>query len=334
VPDSLTTHHAALDILRVLKTETTEGPISFERFMQVCLYHPNFGYYIKSRKRVGYGEGTDFYTASTSPLFAELIIAACTSLLKGKQLSDFTFVELGAEPNLENPEKSGGILSVIKHPFKASVALGSKDLIKLTGPLIVFSNELFDAQPFKRYRFSKGQWKELGVTFTGNTLAEVELTSTLPDYLPHEAEEGYLIDSPERSVSLLETLVSQPWTGLFIACDYGKSWEVLSHETPQGTARAYYQHTQSNDLLAQPGDQDLTCHLCWDWLETVLKRANFSSISLQNQEAFFVNHSSEWISAEISREAGSFSPRKRSLMQLIHPAHLGAKFQILNASRI
>ena len=64
MPDSLTTHHAALDILGVLKTETTEGPISFERFMQVCLYHPNFGYYIKSRKRVGYGEGTDFYAVS------------------------------------------------------------------------------------------------------------------------------------------------------------------------------------------------------------------------------------------------------------------------------
>jgi hypothetical protein len=77
VPDSLTTHHTALDILGVLKTETTEGPISFERFMQVCLYHPNFGYYIKSRTRVGYGEGTDFYAvkqgyAAITPLQMDL----------------------------------------------------------------------------------------------------------------------------------------------------------------------------------------------------------------------------------------------------------------------
>jgi len=327
-------NHGPLSIGDILSKELQLGPISFERFMQICLYDPLYGYYVKPRKRIGYGEGTDFYTSSTSqPIFAELIIAACTHLLGSEMLSHYTFIELGAEPNQDNPSNSGGILNGIKNPFKASLALGVKDHYKLSGPSIIFSNELFDAQPFKRFRFSQGRWKELGVACVNNTLKEVEISSVLPNYLPAEAEEGYHIDSPEMATSLLEGLVSQPWTGLFIACDYGKSWDVLEKETPQGTARAYYQHTQSNNLLDNPSDQDLTCHICWDWLRTVLEKAQFKTINLQTQESFFVKYCSDWISTEISKEAGSFSPRKRALMQLIHPAHLGAKFQILNASR-
>ena len=43
--------------------------------MELALYHPTLGYYRHSGPRVGYGRGTDFFTASTSgPLFGELII--------------------------------------------------------------------------------------------------------------------------------------------------------------------------------------------------------------------------------------------------------------------
>ena len=313
----------------------SKGDLSFEKFMQLCLYHPTLGYYTKARKRIGLNQEADFYTASSSnPVFGELIIAACKDLLKDKPIGDYTFVELGAERTLDNPAKANGILSSLTHPFKEVISIGNNDQMSLEGPCVVFSNELFDAQPFRRFKFINNQWRELGVSLRDGILCEIELpTPVTTDYLPKSAPEGYHIDSPELSVALLKKITSQPWSGLFIACDYGKSWENLIHETPQGTARAYYHHTQSNDLLANPGDQDLTCHVCWDWLMNALKEAQFDSVSLQSQEALFVNHSGSWISAEIAKEAGQFSPKKRSLMQLIHPSHLGAKFQIINASR-
>jgi SAM-dependent MidA family methyltransferase len=319
----------------VLSAEMSQGYLSFERFMQLCLYHPTLGYYTKPRKRIGLNHEADFYTASNSnPVFGELIIAACNDLLKDKPIKDYTFVELGAERSIDKTTKTNGIISSLSHPFKEVISVGNNDPISLKGPCVIFSNELFDAQPFKRFKFSNNQWRELGVSLRDGVLCEVELPTPVDThYLPKNAPEGYHIDSPELSIALLKKITSQPWTGLFIACDYGKSWNSLANETPQGTARAYYHHTQSNDLLANPGDQDLTCHVCWDWIMSALKEANFESLNLQSQEAFFVNHSGSWISSEIAKEAGQFSHKKRSLIQLIHPSHLGAKFQIINASR-
>lgn len=39
-----------------------KGPIPFSRYMELCLYHPKFGYY--SRKSEQFGKGGDFYTSS------------------------------------------------------------------------------------------------------------------------------------------------------------------------------------------------------------------------------------------------------------------------------
>jgi len=58
------------------------GAMTFAQFMQLALYDPTLGYYARPQPRVGYGPGTDFFTASTSgPIFGELIVAACVELL-------------------------------------------------------------------------------------------------------------------------------------------------------------------------------------------------------------------------------------------------------------
>jgi len=88
-----------------------------------------------------------------------------------------------------------------------------------------------------------------------------------------------------------------------------------------------------NNLLAQPGDQDLTCHICWDTVSEALVAGSFVAPKLESQEAFFIHHASDFIGALTVAEASRFSPRKLSLMQLLHPSHLGQKFQVLWAFR-
>ena len=297
--------------------------------MELALYHPTLGYYRRNQPRVGYGAGTDFFTASTSgPIFGELIVAACVTLLGKKAPGDFTFVEIGAEPD-------GGILQGVSHPFRRSVAVGVSDRIELTGKCVVFSNELFDAQPFRRFVFQEGAWCELGVRFDGQAFVETTLPfSTQPTELPAPALDGYVIDAPLAAADLTRRIAEQPWHGLFIACDYGKSWRELIEATPAGTARAYFQHTQSNELLARPGEQDLTCHVCWDWLETILNENRFTQPALDSQEAFFIKNAGDFIAATAAAEAAHFSRKKLSLMQLLHPSHLGQKFQVLHAQRL
>jgi len=304
------------------------GRITFAQFMEIALYDPAVGYYRRPQARVGYGAGTDFFTASTSgPVFGELLVAAITQLLAGRDPHEFAFVEIGAEPG-------GGVLAGVNHPFGSvrTVALGETPA--LTGPCVVFSNELFDAQPFRRFVFRRNGWLESGVALRDGELAAIELSpAAAPAALPVTAPEGYVIDAPVAAASLAGQLAALPWAGLFVACDYGKSWAELTEACPAGTGRAYHRHTQSNNLLARPGDQDLTCHICWDWLAEALSRHGFAPPTVESQESFFIHHAAEYIAATTAAEAARFSPKKLSLLQLLHPSHLGQKFQVLHARR-
>ena len=118
-----------------------------------------------------------------------------------------------------------------------------------------------------------------------------------------------------------------------MAFDYGKSLAELTEACPAGTLRAYHRHTQSNDLLAQPGEQDLTCHVCWEWIAEALAREGFAPAQLDSQEAFFIRNSADFVAATMAAEASRLSQRKLALLQLLHPAHLGQKFQVLHAIR-
>ncbi len=301
----------------------------FDRFMSLALYDPEIGYYCQPRQRIGYAPGTDFFTASTSgPVFGELVAAACTALLGGPSAARLhTFVEIGAE----NP---AGILANVSHPFAAVRTLRVGEPLSLSGACVVFSNELFDAQPFRRFVFRGHAWRELGVALRDDILVEIELPlPSLPVELPASAPDGYILDTPFAAAALAREISAQPWHGLFVAFDYGKTWPELVENTPAGTARAYHRHRQSNDLLAQPGEQDLTCHICWDWIETALRENGFQHLALESQESFFIRHAIDFISRISTDQAARFSPQKLSLLQLLHPTHLGQKFQVLHARR-
>jgi SAM-dependent MidA family methyltransferase len=316
-------------ILGALRERAQGRPaLSFAEFMDVALYTPAIGYYRKTGPRVGYDEGTDFLTASSSPLFGRLVVEACVQLLAPSRPADFEFVEIGAEPG-------GGILRDLSHPFGSARQVRVGESLRIQGPSVVFSNELFDAQPFRRFRFRAGAWRELGVSLGGDSLTEVEIESALPvsAAFPPSAPEGYVIDAPFASATLATTLAAQPWSGLFLAFDYGKSWEEIAFATPAGTARAYLRHSQGNELLAFPGEQDLTCHVCWDWLSEALSGCQFALPQVASQEAFFVRHCAGLIENLSTSQAGQLSRDKMSLMQLLHPGNMGQRFQALWALR-
>ena len=309
--------------------------LRFDAFMDLALYDEHVGYYRRDRLRVGRDRGADFYTAtSLGPFFGELIAAACAKLLTAAGLDPaaHTFVEIGAEP-------SGGVLTgLAAHSFAATRTLRVGEHLRLSGPCVVFSNELFDAQPVRRFILRADGWHERGVLLaaSGDALSEVDngpapadVLSALPP--PDVTPEGYQFDAPLSAAALASTLAGQPWHGLFVAFDYGKSFAELGHSCPEGTARAYHRHTQHNDLLARPGEQDLTAHVCWDWLLASLASADAIGGAVASQESFFVHHAGDWIAGQLAADTGAVSPRKRALMHLLHPAQMGQKFQVLHA---
>lgn len=311
------------------------GAISYAEFMRMALYHPDGGYYRRERDRIGARPETDFYTAySAGAVFAQLVTAAAVDRLGHAEAAAHTWVELGVD-------RQGSLWAGTPEPFAGLLSLGYGEPADIPGKAVVFSNELFDAQPFHRVRFNRGAWREAGVTLAGGPggFGETLLPEMTPPVasrsgcLPAEAPEGTTIDLPIGAADLLENLASQNWSGLFLAFDYGKTWEQLVHECPEGTLRAYSRHRQVASILDAPGEQDLTGHICWDWMREILGRHGFTSLELLSQEAFFVRHATRAIEQIISRRPGLPDPDRQRLHQLIHPSNMGRKFQVLAARR-
>lgn len=353
----LTTSAASPEFTAVFREHAgSGGAMSFARFMELALYHEKLGYYARPGRRIGRTPDADFFTSSSlGPVFGELVAAACVELLGPPAAGASVFVEIGTEPAGPGCEPAGvlapsarGVVaglakagpgSSVAHPFAGALSISLGQPLAIPSRAIVFSNELFDAQPCHRLIRHAGCWYETGVSLHSGTMEETLLPElspearTVQDRLPPDAPEGYRIDLPLAAARLAEKIAAAPWSGLFVAIDYGKSWQELSEETPAGTVRAYSRHRQTNAVLAQPGEQDLTCHVCWDWIGDALTAHGFEPPAIESQEAFFVNHAAPVLSRLAAAEAGRFSPRKLGVMQLLHPGNMGRKFQVLWARR-
>ena len=315
-------------IVALLRREARGGVVSFARLVEAALYAPGLGYYVAERARVGKAAGTDFTTAAAlGPMFGELIAGAAKSLVG--DLCAHTLVEVGAEPGQTH---YAGVAS--RFAELRTFRFGAEP--KFPARSVLVANELLDAQPFHRFVFQGGIWRELGVRVDG-----MELTvEALPDFsspraadfatsLP-AAEEGWILDAPLAAEDLLGKLLAGEWGGAVILLDYGKTVAQCLESSPAGTARAYRNHQLSGAILENLGSQDLTCHVLWDRLEPVLASAGFRNVRLDRQEAFFVKYAA----GEMERIASSGDPEATGrLRALTHPAHFGAKFQVLHAVR-
>lgn len=316
------------------------GILSYRKYIQEVLFAPELGYYRKETERVGRKKETDFYTAeSLGGVFSELVLGAVQKILGESNCKTAEFIEIGAE-------NGNGIIRLLENrnhpciPFLSSKTIKVGQGIEIAKNAVVFANELLDAQAFHRLIFKNGCWRELGVRIDNEGYFEElmpELSSEVKEIisdLPSIAEEGYRLDLPLGAEDLLRNLVEQEWKGMIVLFDYGFLWDDLIHNHPAGTARAYYKHKQYNDLLINVGKQDITCHICWDRLSKILEENGFNQPQLQRQESFFVHHASEVIEKIISKSPnGKMNYDKQTIFELIHPLHMGHKFQVLWATR-
>ena len=322
------THRETL--IAALGERAKAGVVRFDDFVDVALFLPGAGYYTSKRDRVGRRAGTDFTTSvALGPIFGDLMVSAASSMVGDTR--DYTLVEIGAEPGVS-------VFASVAHRFANLKTLRVGDPLDISGKSVVIANELLDAQPFRRFRFIQGKWVDLGVRILADgSLAEDifgEPTDvegrTFIETLPNPWHEGFTVDVALRAEALLRGIVKSGWSGAVIFLDYGKTLPDLLESSPQGTARAYYQHGQHNDLLANLGEQDLTCHVLWDRMESVLKLANFTDVKVERQEAFLVRHAAD----ALERIVAAGTPEAVGILKaLTHPAHFGGKFQVLAGRR-
>jgi SAM-dependent MidA family methyltransferase len=228
---------------------------------------------------------------------------------------------------------------------------------------IFFSNELLDAMPVHRLARDPQAhtWFEWGVALNAGRFDWARMPPESPKSGPvdhasritHHDPRPTIQQSNNPIIQRLAPLLpdsfildlcpaaEQWWTqaaqslpcGKLLTLDYGLTAEEFrAPHRKDGTLRAYRQHQLSPDLLANPGDQDLTAHVNFTALQAAGEAAGLTTESFQTQEQFLTR-----ILDRIVKEESPFPSwtpsRTRQFQTLTHPDLMGRPFRVLVQSR-
>lgn len=232
-----------------------EGPIGFDRFMDLALYGPG-GYY--ERRRVG-PQG-DFVTSPhVHPVFGRLLARALRELWTHlDRPAPFRLVELGAGDGTlarQLQEHLGDL------PLRSTVIERSEaaiqDLRGIPGievaagipaePHVVLGHELLDNLPFRLIRGGA----EILVGADGDRFVEVRSPlDDAPAGLAHDPDEERT--EPTGAIALIDELAQVLRQGYALFVDYG------GDHGSGGPVHGYRDHRVVADVLARPGTTDIT----------------------------------------------------------------------------
>jgi SAM-dependent MidA family methyltransferase len=294
------------------------GPITFERYMQLCLYHPEYGYYMQPRERTGV-EGDYFTSADLHPVFARLVARQAAEMweLLGRP-PQFTWVEMGPGRGLfardfldwtakSLPDFDSALEYVAVEPAprrreqilrgtplkKFRVISSLEEMEPVTGCL--FSNELVDAFPVSVVTRSGGRLKEIYVTAEGDALREElgplsdpAIARAVARYA-NQLEEGHRVEVCLTAARWIRSVAEKLARGFVITIDYGDlAARLYTPERPRGTLLAYRRHATSEDFFSAPGEQDLTAHVNFSALRDAGREAGLEDSGLTTQEKFLM----------------------------------------------
>jgi SAM-dependent MidA family methyltransferase len=240
-----------------------EGSISFERFMEFALYAPETGYY--TRGVDPFGKTGDYYTAEQlQPVFGTLIAQFIRSVRD--QIAapwGFRVVELGAgRGDMERALGEFGYVGV-------DVARGAIPQ-KVAG--VIFANEFFDALPVQLVVRRADGFVERRVALVNGKFTFMDgerIADRTLDYIGRwyaDARVGSVIEVNLRALDWLDLIAARLERGYVLIIDYGytgREWIRYQH----GTLMSYRRHAASDDVLADPGERDITTHAPFTVLE-------------------------------------------------------------------
>ena len=120
--------------------------------------------------------------------------------------------------------------------------------------------------------------------------------------------------------------------GKMVAIDYGyAAEEQFSPARTNGTLRAYYRHQVSNDLLAQPGEQDLTAHVNFSVIQRAGEEAGLKTEQFCTQPQFLTRILQKVVTEKYFAQLAA--KQIRQFQTLTHPEHLGRAFRVLVQSK-
>lgn len=255
-----------------------KGPLSQSRFMELALYHPDYGYYV-SQEAIG----QDFTTSpEISQVFGELIGAwaidyyeqlgqpQALSLIelgpgKGTLMADFLRMakvspSFSQALNIYTVEINPLLKSIQQRmiPYPLTAVERFEQIPEDGNPLIVIANEFFDVLPTNCYVRQENILYEKCIDLQNN-----QLCFTLLKRLENKGPDQIWEESP-LAMQLMKQIAMRllKTKGAFLCIDYG--YEQGSGESLQALFKKEPSH-----VLSHIGKSDLTCHINFGRLKEI-----------------------------------------------------------------
>jgi SAM-dependent MidA family methyltransferase len=206
---------------------------------------------------------------------------------------------------------------------------------------VIFSNELLDAFPVHRVRMRGGRLRELcvGVDEAGGfRWSEQEPTDArLEEHFARTGvglAEGHIAEVNLETGEWIERAAALLQRGYVVTVDYGAEAEELyqSARRSDGTLRGFREHQFVADVLAHPGECDLTTTINWTQVRRAGEAANLETISFERQDEFLLRAGAldqlERLTARLDGEAERLWLRLAA-REMILPGGMGESFQVL-----
>ncbi len=265
--------------------------------------------------------------------------------LRGRRPELFTQVEYWIiEPSIRRRQwQSATLVEFSQHiRWADSLAMVGQAKPSLTG--IIFANELLDAMPVHRMGWDayRQVWFEWGVAWKDDEYSWVRLPPAQTKLIipPRIAPELIKV-LPDGFTTEICPMAAKWWgdaagvlqRGKLLTFDYGlESEEFFAPHRTKGTLRAYRNHQQSNDVLADPGQQDITAHVNFSMIRNAGEAAGLRTAPSATQAAFLTGIA-ERFWQDPARNGTWTAKQSREFQTLIHPQHLGRAFRVLLQAR-
>src|SRR6202795_3886656 len=350
-----------------------QGPIPFSRYMELCLYDLELGYY--SRNAEQFGKAGDFYTSSdVHAVFGRLLARQFDQMWQAldrppeieilelgpggglfagdvfdwsnKKFPDF-FARLTYTLQESSPALRAKLRDTLENHLASGKAVISGESPEETPaihrslppdmPLIVFANEFFDALPVEIL----GTAGKLHIALENNRLREIwlppldEALEFLDRYGVHP-EAGERIEVPILAQTWIQQIAQSIQRGLLLIVDYGYTRNQQLAGPHRGTLMAYRHHSASPDPYQAPGEQDLTAHVHFTALAAACEQAGMRVEKLLTQSQFLMGIGERNQFADAFEDCRVPQERAKVTLQLKHlvtPVGMGESFQVLMASR-
>lgn len=337
------------------------GRIPFDHFMELALYAPGLGYYVAGSRK--FGEAGDFITSpEISPLFAQCLARQAKEVLN--RLDEGDILEFGAGSGILAADMLAELHKLDSLPdryliMEVSPELRERQRETLRGRVpkmlerivwldhlpttfngLVLANELLDAMPVSRFRYTHDGVEECFVEYDDTGFKEVFSTTRTAGLEAAVSgigvacgglAEGYVSEINLRQGAWLKALSGMLDQGAVLLIDYG--YPCIEYYHPQrstGTLMCHYRHRAHPDPFHWTGLQDITAHVDFTAVAKAAVETGFDLAGYTTQAQFLMASGlDELLSSSDPNDLAKHMALVQGVKQLTLPTEMGEKFKVL-----